>query len=94
MLFRSQRFAFKCAAVNVNGEEREVFKKPVTDPSKNSKAGKLKLIKVNNDYGGTELMTVKQTEYVDQKDVLVEVFRDGELTHEYSFDEVRANSNV
>lgn len=84
----TQKFAFKCAAVNVRGEEREVFKKPVTDPSKNSKAGKLKLIKTPEG-----LKTVKSAGNPEE-DLLVEVFRDGELTREYSFDEVRANANV
>jgi nicotinamide phosphoribosyltransferase len=74
----------------VRGEEREVFKKPVTDPSKNSKAGKLKLIKTLEG----ELMTVKRDMFIEHKDELVEVFRDGEITREYSFDEVRANTNV
>ena len=39
------RFAMKCAAVQVNGEWRDVYKRPASDPSKNSKQGKLKLTK-------------------------------------------------
>jgi nicotinamide phosphoribosyltransferase len=39
----TQKFAFKASYAVVNGEEREVFKQPVTDSGKNSKRGKLKL---------------------------------------------------
>ncbi len=38
------RFAFKCAAVVVDGQEREVFKNPVTDHGKRSKSGRMKLV--------------------------------------------------
>ncbi len=37
----TERFAFKCSHVVVNGEGRDVFKRPATDPSKNSKRGYL-----------------------------------------------------
>jgi len=37
----TQRFAFKCSSAVVNGERRDVFKRPATDPSKNSKRGLL-----------------------------------------------------
>lgn len=36
----TQSFAFKCSSVTVNGEERNVWKKPVTSAWKISKAGK------------------------------------------------------
>lgn len=35
----TQKFAMKCSAIVVNGETRDVFKDPVTDPGKRSKAG-------------------------------------------------------
>jgi nicotinamide phosphoribosyltransferase len=38
-----QRFAMKCSAVQVNGQWRDVFKDPVTDPGKRSRAGRLML---------------------------------------------------
>ena len=40
----TQRFAMKCSAMKVNGEWRDVYKSPETDPSKKSKAGRLDTI--------------------------------------------------
>jgi nicotinamide phosphoribosyltransferase len=39
----TQRFAFKCSQVVVNGVERDVFKAPISDHTKVSKAGRLEL---------------------------------------------------
>ena len=45
------KFAFKCAAVVVDGREREVFKNPVTDHGKRSKSGRMKLVKTEGPHG-------------------------------------------
>lgn len=37
------KFAMKCSSITVDGKERDVFKDPVTDPGKSSKAGRLDL---------------------------------------------------
>lgn len=37
--------AFKCSSIVINGQEREVYKAPVTDPGKKSKKGRLTLEK-------------------------------------------------
>ena len=39
----TQKFAFKCSSITVNGEERDVYKAPITDSGKNSKRGRLGL---------------------------------------------------
>lgn len=36
----TQKFAFKCSSVTVNGEERDVFKNPIGDLGKSSKRGR------------------------------------------------------
>ncbi len=36
----SQRFAFKCSAIKINDEWRDIWKDPITDPGKVSKRGK------------------------------------------------------
>lgn len=77
------QFAFKCSAILVDGEWRDVFKSPVTDRGKKSKQGRFKLV---SDAEG-QYETVPQSDPRD--DELVEVFRNGELTHESSFAEVR-----
>lgn len=85
----TQKFAFKCASVTIDGEERDVYKDPITDPGKVSKAGRMKLIRVGNEPFG-ELKTLSPS-ITSEEDVLVEVFRDGKVLKEYTFDEVRKN---
>lgn len=82
----TQKCAFKCAEVVVNGESRRVSKDPITDPGKRSKAGRLKLMKTDR---GT-FTTVDAG--VQGEDQLVEVFRNGEILRTYKFDEVRARA--
>ena len=83
----TQKCAFKCSAVTVNGEEREVYKDPITDPGKASKAGRLKLVLQDGKYE-----TVRASE--EGEDCLVEVFRDGEILQDYDFEEVRARASL
>ena len=66
--------------------QREVFKDPVTDPGKKSKAGDLTLVLEDGVY-----RTIKR-EYLKagQTEQLVTVFENGEMIKEYSFEEVRA----
>lgn len=80
----TQRFAFKCSSITINGEEREVFKAPASDPSKNSKRGKLAL--AETDYGVT---TVGLDKLNGRKDLLRTVFENGELVVNDTFDQVR-----
>ncbi|WP_395000375.1 nicotinate phosphoribosyltransferase [Acinetobacter sp.] len=46
----TQRFAFKCSQITIDGEIRDVYKTPKTDPTKNSKRGHLKLLLIDNEY--------------------------------------------
>ncbi len=78
----TQRFAFKCSSVTVNGAEQDVFKQPVTDPAKKSKAGRLKLVQQNNTY-----QTVPQTDL--RPDQLRTVFRNGTPLAETTFNQIR-----
>lgn len=78
-------FAFKCASITVGNEERDVYKKPATDSGKKSKRGRMKLIRTLNGFE-----TVPET-YPGQ-DELVEVFRNGVVTKEWNFAEVRAKA--
>ena len=43
-------WAMKCSYAVVNGEGRDVYKDPITDKSKKSKRGLIKLITVNGNY--------------------------------------------
>lgn len=74
---------------------RDVQKDPVTDPGKKSKAGRVMLWKSEE---GEYSSSVGLPGWTDKgrggwRPALREVFRDGKLVKEYTFDEVRANSN-
>lgn len=87
----TMKFAFKCAWVDINGEGREVFKSPITDRGKQSKSGRLKLIRVEGAHGST-YNTVKESD--PGEDQLVEVFRDGELLVRHNFEDVRKRAAI
>lgn len=52
----TQKFAFKCSSVTVNGQERDVFKDPVTDPGKSSKRGRLDLTYENGQFKTVKIL--------------------------------------
>jgi nicotinamide phosphoribosyltransferase len=87
------KFAFKCASIVVGDEEREVFKRPITDQGKKSKSGRFKLLRTTargeklDGPDGSEYATVKESDPGD--DLLKVVFENGELVNPTSFDEVR-----
>lgn len=83
------RFAMKASAIRVNGVYRDVYKEPKTDMSKQSKRGRITLVK--DDYNN--FRTVRIEHVGDQEEILQEVFVDGKITKTYTFEEVRENSN-
>jgi nicotinamide phosphoribosyltransferase len=78
----TQRFAFKCSEITIKGEVREVFKQPKSDPSKNSKKGRLKLV-----YQDGELVTTSN--FASAPDQLVTVFERGEVKRLFTLDGIR-----
>jgi nicotinamide phosphoribosyltransferase len=79
----TQRFAMKASAICIGGQWKDIYKAPVTDPGKRSKAGRLALVEE-----GGRLTTVRQEEAAD-RNRLVEVFRNGELLQEWNFEQIR-----
>jgi nicotinamide phosphoribosyltransferase len=89
----TQRFAFKCSSININGKNIDVFKQPLTDPTKNSKKGRLFLNK--------ELKTVKEVNEEqfsrgerNEDSILKTVFENGDLKNEITFDKIRENAKL
>ena len=84
----TQRFALKCSAVYIDGEWRDVFKPPSSDPTKRSKRGRLKLtsdplrglITTQHDAPGADRMS--------------EVFRDGVVLVRQGIHEIRERAEV
>lgn len=89
----TQKFAMKCSAAEVNGRWIDVQKDPVTDSGKKSKAGRVTLW--TNGMGEYVSSVDEPKQWADRgwTNALVPVFWDGKLETEYSFEEVRANSN-
>ena len=90
----TQKFAMKCSSALVNGEWRDVQKDPITDPGKKSKAGRVTLW--TNSGGEFASGVTAPLGWTDKgtgwTDALSEVFRDGKLVNEISFEQVRANA--
>lgn len=92
----TQKFALKCSYAEINGIPTDVRKSPVEmnaqgeiEPSfKQSKAGKLKLVKNNGVYE-----TVREDESTGLHDELHTVFVNGEIIKEYGWEEVRGRMN-
>lgn len=84
----TQKCAFKCSAVTVDGVQRDVFKDPVTDKGKVSKKGRLALVE-DADGNLATLTQLDEDAAESHDDLLVEVFRDGRLLKDYTFAEIR-----
>jgi nicotinamide phosphoribosyltransferase len=91
----TQQFAMKASSVCINNIWQDVLKDPVTDPGKKSKAGRVELWRS----GHTFVSAVnKPTSWHDQvvddfKPVLEEIYRNGHLVKEITFDQIRNNAN-
>lgn len=88
----TQKFAFKCSSISVIENDiavdRDVFKSPVTDSGKTSKAGRLDYLK----NGTTVKLNQDQLSHPDS--ALVTVFENGEILAEYTFDQIRKVAQV
>jgi nicotinamide phosphoribosyltransferase len=83
----TMRWAMKCSAIRVNGEWRQVYKDPVTDPGKRSKRGRVTLYRKSD---GSFFSGVEDWE----QSALQTVFEDGRLLNEITFEQVRANARA
>jgi nicotinamide phosphoribosyltransferase len=82
----TMQWAMKCSAMKIGGVWHDVWKSPKGDSSKNSKRGRLMLVKRGNKY-----LTINESSPLPNE--LKTVFEDGKLVKEYTFEEVRENSN-
>lgn len=80
----THRFAFKASAIEVQGKYRDVMKHPVTDPSKNSKAGRLALVKTAHGFD-----TVRMEDLRGRDNELKTVYEFGRLVNPTTLAEVR-----
>lgn len=80
----TQRFAFKCSQVTINGEQVNVYKDPVTDAGKRSKRGRMALVR----RGGT-MSTVPRSMVAADEDLLRDAYMDGAIMGSADFGGIR-----
>ena len=80
----TMKWAMKASQVIVDGQPRDVFKDPVTDPGKRSKAGRQAVIRAGND-----CQAIRAVELGDRSNLLRPVWRNGELLIDKSFADIR-----
>jgi nicotinamide phosphoribosyltransferase len=90
----TQKFAMKASSACINGRWVDVVKDPITDAGKKSKAGRVTLWQSGREYFSSVDKPKTWTDYGvgDATEALEEVYRDGKLVKEITFDEVRANA--
>ncbi len=82
------KFAYKCSAIVVDGNLRDVYKQPVTDAGKISKRGRLDLIR--DEQGEYKTVRLKDAETLQaENSVMRAVFENGELLVDDSLEEIR-----
>ncbi len=87
------KFAYKCSAIVTSGELREVYKQPITDAGKNSKRGRLDLIK--NESGEYKTVKIEDAETVSaDNSQLQTVFEDSKLLVDDNLEEIRTRANI
>lgn len=84
----TQKFAYKCSNITINGEDRDVYKAPLEDHSKWSKRGRVQTYKVGNNF-----VTKNRVFTRDHIPMLHTVWENGVLKKEWSLEEVRMHSN-
>lgn len=92
----TQKFAMKCSYIEAGGKGIPVFKQPITDSGKNSKAGRLDLIRMFNGVLATVSIPTEGNGLACQAglpgSVLETVYEDGKVVKEYTLDEVRTRA--
>ena len=97
----TQKFALKCSAARVEGRWIDVYKDPVTDKGKQSKRGRMTLLR-HREYGNYKTVPVSADAAsladIDKPagfdDAMVTVWENGRLLHDWTFDEIRANADA
>ncbi|WP_448481942.1 nicotinate phosphoribosyltransferase [Pseudoxanthomonas mexicana] len=97
----TQKFALKCSAARVDGEWIDVYKDPVTDKGKQSKRGRMTLLR-HREYGGFRTVPVPASaaslddveRLAGYDDAMVTVWEDGRLLRDWTFAEIRAHADA
>jgi nicotinamide phosphoribosyltransferase len=83
------KYAMKTNAMHDGVKWNDVYKDPITDSGKTSKKGILAVVKSEN-----TLQNIRKENLLYDKNLLDEVFCNGEITKTYTFDSIRLNAIV
>jgi len=97
----TQKFALKCSAAQIAGQWIDVFKAPVTDPGKQSKRGRLALLR-HREFGSWRTVPIDEAlarpeDHVPEpgwEHALETVWENGTLLRDWTFAQVRERSNA
>lgn len=81
------RWAMKCSSITVDGKKREVFKSPITDLGKSSKAGRLDL--VANKSGQLLTLRLNDDEITNGSSIMRTVYENGRLLVDEDLETIR-----
>jgi nicotinamide phosphoribosyltransferase len=83
------KFAMKASAAQIEDQWIDVYKDPITDKGKKSKAGRLALVNQKGEY-----KTVKKSSTKAQNNLLETVFLNGKLLKEITFKKIRQQQTI
>lgn len=86
----TQRNAYKSSSMNINGVWTGIFKNPLGS-NKKSKKGRMKLVRDEN--GLLKTLTEYDEGYEVSEDILVTVFKNGDMVKDWTLDEIRERNN-
>jgi nicotinamide phosphoribosyltransferase len=97
----TQKFALKCSAARVDGKWIDVYKDPVTDKGKQSKRGRMTLLK-HREYGNfrtvpvvAEAASLAEVERpMGFDDAMVTIWEDGRVVSDWTFAQIRERANA
>jgi nicotinamide phosphoribosyltransferase len=82
------RFALKCSAIDINGQWHDVYKQPVTDPGKDSRAGRFILLKEGQEFRTIKVDGAPRARVDDNQ--LETVLENGVLRRDQTLEDIRA----
>jgi nicotinamide phosphoribosyltransferase len=97
----TQKFALKCSAARINGQWIDVYKDPVTDHGKQSKRGRMTLLK-HREYGNFRTVPVPAEaasladidKPMGYDDAMLTIWEDGRLVNDWTFASIRSRANA
>ncbi|MBB3824746.1 nicotinate phosphoribosyltransferase [Xanthomonas arboricola] len=90
----TQKFALKCSAVRVDGQWIDVYKDPITDQGKQSKRGRLTLLRDRRDGSYRSALLDEVAAHAESEDALVTVWENGAMQQEWALEQVRARADA